>query len=152
MENFIFCAVILLFLGRDWQDLSFNYLSYLIFQLPNNIQILVIISTYDVQLPNNIQILVIISTYGVQPSSLESDITSFNHHFHCISLIFIWIWINIIISVSKMEIAFFNSYRKFSFSVILYCMISMILIFRHYIRLSRTPHHYLLSVFLNFCI
>ena len=135
MENFIFCAVILLFLGRDWQDLSFNYLSYLIFQLPNNIQILVIISTY-----------------GVQPSSLESDITSFNHHFHCISLIFIWIWINIIISVSKMEIAFFNSYRNFSFSVILYCMISMILIFRHYIRLSHTPHHYLLSVFLNFCI
>ena len=138
MENFIFCAVILLFLGRDWQDLSFNYLSYLIFQLPNNIQILVIISTY-----------------GVQPSSLESDIISknaFNHHFHCISLIFIWIWINIIISLCKMEIAFFNSYRKFSFSVMLYCMISMILIFRHYIRLSHTPHHYLLSVFLNFCI
>ena len=87
-----------LFLDTVWKGLHFNCLSYLILYIPNNIQILVIISTYDVQL-----------------SSLESDITPKsakskndpNYHFHYIVLISIWIWINIITFFSKKEIAFF---------------------------------------------
>ena len=48
-----------LLLDTVWEGLFFNCLSYLIFEILNNIQILVITSTY-----------------GFQSSSLESDITS----------------------------------------------------------------------------